>query len=88
MQIVELGDYSMVIENAHATSMDMLFSEGNHSAVKVFSVNAGDPEIYPVITSELLYTKATVILYFKDKISESFNVGDRIGLIFDGNMFL
>ena len=88
MQIVELGDYSMVIENAHANSMDMLFPRGEQSAVKVFSMNAGDSEIYPASASEILYTKATIILYFKDKISESFNVGERVGLIVDDIMYM
>ena len=87
MQIVELGDYSMVIENGTDQSMDMMFPKGVQSSIKVFVIsNTDTPEVFwylSCISSEFIYTNSTVVLYFKDKVPSEFKVGGKVGLVVD-----
>ena len=80
MQIVELGDCSMVIGNSSydVNKLEEIFlTTKNSSKVKVFI--HGNIDSYTEVKSHLL-TPDVFILYLSDKVPSCFHVGDVIGL--------
>lgn len=90
MQIVELGDCSMVImkdsNDAPWFSVGKIYREAaeyNNRVILVEKWSDDNPDIQNDISqkaSECIYTAGRLILFFKDQVNPGFHLHDRVDL--------
>lgn len=82
MTILEKSDYSMVIvkdsEDPYWISLKSIYDDANQHGKKII-VDVGDQITYYYMeASEFLYSARSLILFFKDKITDRFHVRDKV----------
>ena len=82
MTILELGDYSMVIvkdsEDPYRRSLKKIYYEADFYDKKIIVDVGNQITHYYIEASEFLYSARSLILFFKDKITDRFHVGDKV----------
>ncbi len=83
MKIIELSDYTMVIQKEESDSFKEDFlsiKEKNGSQVKVF-MGGGVGYMFEILKAkEALFSPDVLILYFSDKIPEEYQIGSKVGI--------
>lgn len=82
MTILELSDYSMVIvkdsEDPYWMSLKDIYDEADSCDKKIIVDVGNQITHYYMEASEFLYSTRSLVLFFKDKITDRFHAGDKV----------
>lgn len=86
MQIVELGDYSMVVmkdsNDPYWYSVGRIYRSAQRENYDIKVVGGRASYQSSPNSADAIYTAGKLILFFKDKVSNKFKVHDKVELIF------